>query len=541
MFGSIGRRSVGGVLSVSLACAACGGGSSDSNDPAELPAVQEGVRIDLDTGVVVGEDAGDLRVFRGIPYVAPALGQLRFRPPEPHPGWSEPLETREFGPGCPQRGINPLTPVERTDEDCLTVNVWAHQDQELRPVMVWIHGGGYVGGASSTFLFEGSTLAREGVVVVSLNYRLGVLGFLADEALLGESDDGALGNQGILDQVAALEWLQRNIVAFGGDPNNVTLFGESAGASSICIHLGMPASEGLFHRAILQSGGGCFELPRLEGGNPLLGDPKAIGAEFFERSGCASSDDPLACARALEVERVLDIQEQLPDNGLGLGALGPFVDGVNIVGDGYSRTASGDAVDVPVITGSNRDELELFLFGGQIAAETAEDYQAFIRTLTADPTKRQVLAELYPLADYDSPRDAIEAMGTDVVFTCSSLLFAEAAGSGEPAFAYHFRGAFGGIGAAVESGHGLEIPFVFGNLEGTSLFTSDDADRSLSAEMRGLWASFARTGSPGGDPAWKPYAEQAPAIYTLSEAGSGLTTTVRDGRCQQLKERDVLP
>ncbi len=525
---------LGGILP--LGCGSDDAGKAHSR-------VQPGVDVSVSSGPIHGEAADDLRIFRGIPYAAPPLADQRFRAPTPHAAWESPLDTTRFGPGCPQNGGSVLNPVESTAEDCLTLNVWAHRASgadALRPVMVYLHGGGFVSGAGSSPLYEASRMARRGdVVVVTLNYRVGALGFLAISELREESSDNSVGNYGLLDQRAALGWIRENIEIFGGDPHNVTLFGQSAGGVAICAQLAMPDSRALFDKAIIQSAGGCSDILHLQDDPRIAGGTLALGDAFLEASGCAGTKDPLACLRRLPVQELLDAQEQVPANFWGNRTLGPSVDGVSLAGEPLEVLRAAPEVSVPVLTGSMSQEMALFVFGNVVPAETEDDYHQVALGLMPDPAQATSLESVYPLTDFDSVREAVIAMGTEVSYACPSRAFAELfAARGAKAYNYEMRATVGGLAGAVGPGHGLDVPFVFGTLDASSLLSYDDQDRALSDEMIDLWTNFARAAEPHGTPEWQTVPRGS---LILEEQNIHMETDPSNGRCGKLVELGLLP
>ncbi len=348
-------------------------------------------QVELDSGPITGErlkhDDVEIWVFRGVPYAAPPVGDLRWKPPQPVQSWSKPRACTSFGPSCPQPGqggsfyIDVLA-VGSTDEDCLYLNVWspAESSDERLPVMVWIHGGSFETGSGSMAIYDGRNLAARGVVVVTINYRLGPFGFLAHPSLSAESPHGVSGNYGLLDQIAALEWIQRNIAGFGGDPGNVTVFGESAGAISILDLLVSPLASGLFHRAISQSGillddgFGVSTTGTLEQG-------ESAGEAFAARLGVSDSSDALARLRTKTADELLAAMTAVAP-GTALLEQGlvwkPVADGY-VLPDRPSRLwAAGERHNVPLLIGSNADEGNTFLSGLSVAKGDYESLMAQI-------------------------------------------------------------------------------------------------------------------------------------------------------------------
>lgn len=485
-------------------------------------------------GPLLGTAEDGLFVFRGIPYAAPPVGDLRWRPPQPVPPWTEPRPATDFGPACPQpnRTSPLLPPVGRTDEDCLYLNVWTPGlDGEKRPVMVWIHGGGMVHGVGSVPFYEGGALARRGVVLVTINYRLGVLGFLAHPELSAESPEGVSGNYGLLDQIAALRWVRDHIAAFGGDPGNVTIFGESAGAVSVGFLLTMPLAEGLFHRAILQSG------------TPVAADGPLRGGE---RSG---ESQGLDIARRFGAHSIADLRAK-PAAQLVAGCraaagplanpkddkFGPRIDGVFLPDLPLRLIGQGKFHQVPILLGTNRDEMTLFLKDGA-APRRAIGYRAVVRRIFG--TQAPAVLAAFPCNRDGDVAFAFRELTTVACFTAPARHLARAAAaSGAPVYLYHFSrvppsATRSGLGAT----HGIEVPYVFGTLK-----TPAPADRELAEAMALYWTAFARAGTPAvpGQPEWPRYEAATDRHLEFGDTiqpGSNLRKTQCDALEPRLAER----
>jgi len=469
-------------------------------------------------GRVRGHERAGLWVYSGIPYARPPLGPLRWRPPEPPEVWSGIREAGEFGPIAPQpppiEGIAiPGDPAGQS-EDCLTVNVWTPgSDDRRRPVMVWIHGGGFTTGSGSFLLYRGGDLARNGdVVVVTINYRLGALGFLGHRGLLDDhAPTPAIGNWGLMDQVAALRWVRDNIAGFGGDPGNVTVFGESAGAMSISALLGVPAARGLFHRAIVESGPPyTHSVERAEqAGNDLAAQ---LGLAELSRAALEKvpADELVAATQALQ-------NRPPPPGEMPLPFL-PVIDGAYLPRPPTEAVAAGAAASVPLLIGTNRDELSLFAFGDTRLANIDEEGLVRWMARAAPEIDPDELVETYRATRRErgeplSPRDLWVGMGTDLVFRWPSLRLAAAQCRHQPAtYAYLFTWETPAFGGQLGSCHALEIPFVFGAIHRPLIaaFAGGGPDAgALSEAMQSAWLSFARTGDPshegiGAWPAWDP-------------------------------------
>ncbi|GAA2208328.1 carboxylesterase family protein [Nonomuraea monospora] len=438
-------------------------------------------QVRTDKGVVKGQVLDDRREFKGIPYAAPPVGELRWKAPRPAEAWRGVRDATAFASQCAQPA-NPFgSPVATYAEDCLYLNVTVPRRAGRLPVMVWVHGGGNLTGDSA--LYDGAKLAVEGgVVVVTVNYRLGVLGWLAHPALeAGERYQS--GNYGLLDQQAALRWVRRNIAAFGGDPGNVTLFGESAGGADTCANLASPTAAGLFHRAIPQSYS-CAWPTRTEQ------EAETAGAQFAAAVGCSDA----ACLRALPVPTMLEsYQEQNPYAVAGADHVLPA--------QPYEAFASGRYNRMPIIHGNTLDEMRLFLSLQFPQPITVEEYEGFVRATYGDDAEA-VLAR-YPASAYPDLRIAVATLLTDFgspLSTCGHLdalgLFAR---SGVPVWGYQFadRTAPSLIDVpGFEEGayHASELEYLFpGLLPGTGLNAEQER---LSDAMVGFWTSFAATGRP---------------------------------------------
>ncbi len=464
-------------------------------------------------GLVQGAEGGveGIAAFRGIPYAAPPVGALRLRPPRPPP-WEAERQAAAPGPVAPQR----QGPLERAfggygemDEDCLSVNVWTPGPDPAarRPVLVWVHGGSFTTGAGAIPWYDGSRLAARGdVVVVTLNYRLGALGFLHLGDLGGEAWTGS-GNIGLLDQMAALRWVRANVTGFGGDPERVTVFGESAGAMSIATLLAMPEASGLFQRAILQSGAGMFVQDRATA--------TALAVEVLDELGVPHDD--LGRLADLPLDAVLDAQAAAGGRRGGVGlAFMPVVDGVTLPTRPEAALAAGVAAHVPVLVGTNRDEMRLF---SAVAPDAfaAEDEDRLLRHVAAIPDVGPGSAEAIVSAyrrhwpDLD-PTELHIAIHSDHAFRRpAQRLAAWQAGAGAGAWAYWFTWASPILGGLLGSYHGLEIPFAFDNLgqPAVDLMTCGGAHlQALADQMSDAWIAFARRGDPGW-PAYDPEGSRA--------------------------------
>lgn len=516
-----------------LLAAACG----PRGDPGiELP---EGAaaEVRLDAGRVRGTRLGRLRVFLGIPYAAPPIGALRWRPPSPPPPLHGVLDATRAGPVCPQldraRRGDPTAPADdapvRGEEDCLRLNVWAHADARIRPVMVFVHGGGFQQGSGTQSSYEGSTLARNGeVVVVTLSYRLGALGLLAHEAFAAADARGSAGDYAIRDQLAALRWVREHIAAFGGDADNVTIFGESAGAVSVCALVASPLGRGLFRRAIAQSPGGCDNWPTLRQGVRGGLSGFARGAEIAAAAGCGDPRDAAACLRAKDAATLVRAGTR-GERRNGLPVYSPVIDGVVLVGDAPSRLRAG-ANDVPLLVGSNADESAAFAGSREVPDEAS--YERAIREV-AGPRAEAVLS-VYPPRALGEPRETFLRAFTELSFTCPAETLARAAAQGpEPAYLYHFlHRPPGPVGRIMGAFHGIELSYLFGVFP--MGWSPPEDDRRVMHLVQSAWTSFAHAGIPRTVPAWRPYRVEAPAVLAL-DTRPVLASDVTQGRCARLR------
>jgi para-nitrobenzyl esterase len=463
------------------------------------------IRIEtgLISGIPVGENK-DVRVYKGIPYAAPPIGDLRWKPPQPAKPWQGVRQATQYGPSCPQPDI-----LERaygiktgpTSEDCLYLNVWTpakKPDQKL-PVMVWIHGGGYIAGSGSSQVYDGQELARQGVIVVTINYRLGPFGFLAHPLLSKESEHGVSGNYGLLDQIAALEWVKRNIAAFGGDPNNVTIFGESAGAGSVCYLMVSPLAKGLFHRAIAQSGSALGQNRHLRQTWYGLEPAEKLGERFAQQLGC----ETLAAMRAKSAEEILAKSSTELSFFFGRGdRFGPIVDGWVVPDDPGAIFEAGEQHKVPLIVGSNADEGTIFT--ASLPQMGVDQYKAAVSALYK--THADKVLALYPVDNPNQVRSMVSRLIGDSAFIANARLFARLHSRTNKVFLYHFTWVRPDQrGAALGAFHGSEIPYAFGNIK--ALVAAGEKDRTLAQTMSAYWACFAASGDPNrkGLPEWPAY------------------------------------
>jgi para-nitrobenzyl esterase len=488
---------------------------------------------------------GDLWSFSGIPYGRAPVGELRWRPPLPPDPWLDTRDASLFGPIAPQApavaGItSPSDPgaSEPQSEDCLSLNVWTPGLPDVpttapgagRPVLVWIHGGGFTSGSGSVFLYRGGALARNGdAVVVTINYRLGALGFLGHRDLA--DDDGLIGNWGLQDQVAALAWVRDNIAVFGGDASNVTVFGESAGAFSIAVLLGIPAARGLFRRAVVQSGGAHVHT---------VEQAERAGERLAEVLGLARCDrESLGPVPAAElVAATAQFAARRPDPGLIALPFLPVIDGHFLPQHPLLAVEAGASGGIDLLIGTNRDELTLFGLGNP--ALLALDDAGLLRWVenAAPDMPGAALLDAYREArrlrdEALSPTALWVAAGTDIVFRWPSFQLAAAHGAwGGRTFVYLFTWESPAFGGLLGSCHALELPFVFGavHVPAVQLFSGSgpEADR-LSRQMQGAWLTFAREGDPSHQDIgeWRTW-DPAVRSTMIFGAQSGMADAPRD-------------
>ena len=476
-------------------------------------------------GVSVGPT---IAVFRGVPFAAPPVGELRWRPPTRHRPRTGIRNATEFSASCAQSDrlqawlksiaatFGTVAKVDATpmvsSEDCLYLNVWTgnlSRRQARQPVMVWIHGGSNLNGEGFSPLYDGNALAMKGVVVVTINYRLGVFGFMAHPALTAESPNRSSGNYGLLDQIEALRWVARNISAFGGDPGRVTVFGESAGSIDIMHLMASPLATGLFHRAIAESGAPMAAIALL---TLAHGAGVAVGKAL-----ASDSANPLLGLRAAPTQAVLAAGARVMAGGQ---LFGPIADGW-VIPDVTARIfEAGNQQRVPILIGSNALELSTLRVFMPAVERTVGGYEKWVGQTFGAATPR-ILA-LYPVKTPDQVDGRSLEAFTDVLFTCPTRIAARAmAKVGTPVFLYQFTRVLPG-GETLGAFHSIEIAYVFGNP--APWLPREAVDERLSAAMMAYWVRFAATGDPNGgsEPQWPRYGPSAEYL----ELGS----TVRAGR-----------
>lgn len=475
------------------------------------------VEVGVGPGRLLGVRTADgvVRTFKGIPYAAPPVGDLRWKPPQPHPAWEGVRSAEQFGSSCMQQlarsrppWTEPFMVQNDASEDCLYLNVWtgALDGEERRPVLVYVHGGGFNEGSGEVAVYDGESLAREGLVVVTINYRLGALGFLAHPELTAESAEDASGNYGILDQLAALRWVQDNIAAFGGDPGRVTVSGQSAGAMSVYLLTASPLARGLFHGAVIQSGPGALAGFGLVSSRSLAGtlaEAEEVGVAVATEVGASSLEE----LRALPPDALVPQGDGPPLRHR------PIADGWVLPDDVASVYAAGEQLDVPTLSGMTADEMSFFPGYGKA---TLQAFQGQAKQLFGE--RAQAMLAAYPATSDEEAASAQRTQGQDLALVASKRLARERSETGQSAqFLYYFERAipwpehpeFGAF-------HSSEVPYVFGTLDRLDR-PWEDIDHRLAETVMGYWVNFAATGDPNGEglPEWPAFDPANPLVQVL--------------------------
>ena len=483
--GGGGSSSTTSSSSTSSGGGGAGGASECPTDVTPSPGV-----VVTSRGPVSGSQVGSTWAFKGIPYAAPPVGDLRWARPTEHACWDKTLPTTDYGAKCTQVSNGAVI----GQEDCLFLNVWTPEDATADkpvPVLFFIHGGGNEQGASNvdvsgTFLYDGQALSEAGhVAVVTINYRLGPFGWLAHPAF-AEGSPAVSGNYGAHDQVFALEWVKQNIAAFGGDPSKVMIFGESAGGLNVVSLVASPLGKGLFSSALVESGGAAAQTKEVA---------ESFAMDWASQAGCDKDPSPAQCMRAMKTEDVEMLVYAPIDLAGKQGPFQPIIDGYFLTQHPFDAL-SGDAHNhVPVVMGNNQDET-----GAAVPAMTEAEYETAVNTLFG-ALGPQVLAQ-YPAANYSAPRVAYVALTSDAKFVCPTrrTLRALAKSQSEPVYRYHFTHVLDNVGAAQKakgSFHGLELFFVFHTL-GVAGYQASAGEKGLSDAMQGYWSRFGAAGDPNG-------------------------------------------
>jgi len=468
-----------------------------------LLGASSGPQVKTDAGMIEGKEDGAVHAFLGIPYAAPQVGDLRWKPPVPATKWTGVRKATEFGSHCMQGKVYGDMNFRDTggSEDCLTLNVWvpAKTSGAKLPVMVWIYGGGFAAGTTSEARQDGIHLAQQGVIVVSMNYRLGVFGFFVHPELAKESEHNAAGNYGLLDQTAALRWVHENIAAFGGDPRNVTIFGESAGSFSVSAQMASPLAKGLFQKAIGESGGAFFSAG-------LSFEPRSAREEKDVKTVSAKLGvSTLAELRAVPAQKLLDAFSPPQSPGFDFD---PDVDGYFLPESVPAIFAAGKQSDVPLLAGWNHDEGSYeIVFNPQ--KPTAESMKANTQKDFGD--KAAEFLKLYPTDTPEHVQRSAQDFAGDRFIAFSTWAWIDAQSKTGKQPIYRFRFDLGPPadpkGPQLGAYHSAEIEYVFGQLDSKAGVAWRTDDRQLSETMQKYWANFARSGDPNGPglPRWPVY------------------------------------
>ena len=474
--------------------------------------------VRIDTGTLKGVIQGGVVSFKGIPFAAPPVGDLRWRPPQPPAKWTGVRRASAYGADCMQNpfpgdaaplGVAPA-------EDCLCVNVWipAAKPSGKLPVMVWVYGGGFVNGGSSPAVYDGSQFARKGVVFVSFNYRLGRFGFFAHPALIKENPSEPHGNYGYMDQIAALNWVQRNIAAFGGNPANVTIFGESAGGGSVHTLMTSPLAKGLFHKAIIESGGGRGLLlgPRYIDRASASGSPSAesVGLAFAKKAGITGEGpEALAALRKLPADAVVD--------GMNMMSManptysGPMIDGRVVSEAPDAAYAAGRGAKIPLIIGANSADI------GFTTARTMDELLA-----PFGPARDKARA-VYDPDNTGNVREVGTRIASDQMMVEPARFLARTlAALGQPAYLYRFSYVAESMRSQWKGApHATEIPFVFDTVVARYGRDLTQADKAMAEAANAYWVNFAKTGNPNGAglPKWPAYKATSDLLLDFSNNG----------------------
>ncbi|HUY86839.1 MAG TPA: carboxylesterase/lipase family protein [Acidimicrobiales bacterium] len=546
------RTAVTGLVAVLvLAVAGCSNGASSGH--ASNQAVSSGTSSKLDpgkyevsgnpltirtvngavAGTAQGTAQGTIRQFLGIPYAAPPVGDLRFQAPHPAANWTGTLDASKAGSECPQ--IVPIVNIVAGNENCLTINVFTPSPAPVHPraVMVWIYGGGFTVGGSMDDN-PANIVAKTGVVAVSFNYRLGPFGFLALPQLAALDPKHSTGDMGLQDQQAALQWVKANIARFGGDPGNVTIFGESAGGMSVCAQLASPGARGLFEKAITESG--PCNLPA-----PGLSQAESQGAQFLQKLGCLVPSDDLACLDSKPVDQILNAMPPDPTFVFNRSVNWfPTADGKVLPTNTQQAFNRGEYDHIPIIVGANRDEGRLFAFLAYDASGRALPASSWPAEINAyfGPNVGAAVQQMYPLADFASPEASFgEALG-DAFLACPAVETAASMAKYQPVYEYEFDYSNNPFvlakpGDQLGAFHSSELPFVFGGpVQSSGNFTFTSAEQKLSDEMMGAWVRFAKTGNPDGNGiVWPKLSGQGGSYLSLNTPSPTVAKNMKGSLC----------
>jgi para-nitrobenzyl esterase len=538
-------------------------GASQPAGPDAAASLPDGTSpvVSIADGQLQGHVERSVYAFLGIPYAAPPVSALRWKEPQPAAPWTGVRDASQFGNRCPQNASSTNQTPASSTEDCLYLNVWTPNPAASKlPVMVWIHGGGNFGGSASDplppvvggpnaadggYFYDGASLSGNGTVVVSLNYRLGVFGFFPHPGLVAEGSKA--GNQALWDQRFAMQWVQANIAKFGGDPQNVTIFGESAGAYNVCLHVASAPKPALFVRAISESGGCTTRQPTLAEAQPLAlgvaaevgcagtatgndGGASADGAvDAAASTGDASAADSLACLRGLTTEALLATHEEDTSSGLAE-IFSAVVDGDFLTDQPRTLFQNGSTAKAPYLLGSNNDEAMLF----ELSATAVTDQAGLTAAIAQNyGDAGATLSALYPLSEFDGGypnpfQAALTRMMSDQLLICNTYDSAQlSAAQGVPAYSYNFDIS---LGVSLGACHGSELPYVFGT--GTQL-TTGSRQAAASALMERYWTRFASKGDPSGgsDPAWPSFSASSNQRMQFTLQGPSIVSNFHATEC----------
>ena len=480
-------------------------------------AAADGPAVEAPAGTVKGSDAKGIRIFKGIPYAAPPVGKLRWAPPRPASDWQGVRDATKFGAACLQPG--PRGPsiyawdLPEMSEDCLLLNIWAPDNARGAPVFVWIHGGSLTTGSGGDPLYDGSALAARGMIVVSINYRLGALGYLAHPGLSAETADGVSGNYGLLDQIAALEWVKRNIGAFGGDAANVTIAGESAGALSVMYLMAAPDARGLFDKAIAESAY-MVSAPALREKRNGMVPAEEQGIDLATKLGAVD----LAALRAMPAEEIAD---KAPATGY---FTFPVIDGKIVPRQLVETFDRNEQAPVPILAGFNAGEIRSLRFLLPKAPDNAAAYEAAIRANYGEFADAYLAR--YPAKNID---ESMLAATRDAMYGWTSeRLVSNQAAIGEPAYLYLFDHGYPATQEwNLHAFHAAELPYVFDTAGKTPplwpKIPSKLSERRMIDAMGDYWASFAKSGRPQakGQPDWLPYSQEKAFMHFAAKPRVG--------------------
>lgn len=535
---------IGAALAAAVVCAPLAAANEVYYEPRPI--------LETKNGKLQGVERDGMVMFKNIPYAAPPVGDLRWRPPQPAQGWTGTRDASKFGEACMQPEIRGLTSeLVPGSEDCLKLNVFAPKDAKKLPVMMWIHGGGLLTGSGTEPYYDPVGLVAEGVVVVTIDYRIGRLGFFAPKELVEEArkNNEPFGNYGIMDQIQALKWIRDNIADFGGDPDNVTIFGQSAGGRSVTWLMSSPASEGLFHKAIAQS---PQQLPMRLLTEERFGKPgvEANDQKFIEAKG----NKPLKDLRALPADEVNLTAADFIDGAFD----SAMIDGTIIVDDAIPRFAQGKQHKVPFMIGTLSWDASFF-------ALSAPTVEAYVKSMKQDPAK---IAALYKDDKFQCDQALSPQIMADGWYTGAVKLLADSANKLAPAYAYYYTFVTPSLkGNYIGPAHTFELPYVFGGLDTVNLapetatpadpcaeiaeartaakkdsswsrywFPSTnpagEADRSMQQQLAKSWTSFAKTGNPnyGGNNVWPRYNIEDDVMRNFANDAEGTIAKVNKDR-----------